>query len=481
MVEDINSNIQNAKPTDKNAKPIDKNAKPVNKKKKQELLLSEDSNDSDKILVLKKIKKKPNLNTSISSSTTSKDSNKEDLTKKVTKTITTKENKIISSKKKENIQPSVSTTAKPENNNKNQKNKLEFLDNKKTKSIETNKQKIEPIKEKPKSPLKLNKDLTGFKIPKLKTNEPQSSNLRSLPTTSNSLKKSNESIKKSINILKSKKSPFKSSKASTDDKKNEEQKNLKNTTNKLTLVSAAPAPETTQLSNTKPKNDFLLLLNKNEEKNKKSPTIPFQYPKNEISLNELNENRFNYNKSFGWDHPAFSLSFLVSEYIKTFSKMAGSLDFDFLNSHIKKNNDLYQLSNDERLELCKLMSRTAGRLNKFSMLGIDYTLDEMTNMPDIKKYGKNTKNLYKYLPLEFESEAEENQYLLYEISKLSIGLSYSVYEYYAQRFSSPYRNIQLCSDAKSNSNNIKITFQNDKIIESEDSSIEACVKYICHR
>ena len=252
MVKDINSNIQNAI-------PIDKNTKPVNKKKLQKQLLSEDSNDSDKILVLKKIKKKPSLNTSISSSTTSKDSNKEDLTKKVAKTIPTKENKIISSKKKENIQPSVSTIAKPENNNKNQKNKLELLDNKKTKTIETNKQKIEPIKEKPKSPLKLNKDLQAFKIPKLKTNEAQSSNLRSLPTTSNSLKKSNESIKKSINILKSKKSPFKSSKASTDDKKNEEKKNIKTTTNKLTLVSAAAPPGATQISNSKPQ--VMVLIN----------------------------------------------------------------------------------------------------------------------------------------------------------------------------------------------------------------------------
>jgi len=165
--------------------------------------------------------------------------------------------------------------------------------------------------------------------------------------------------------------------------------------------------------------------------------------------------------------------------------MAGSLDFDFLNSQTKKTNKpfcVHQLNNDERLELCKLMSRTAGRLNTYSMFGIDYTLLENTNTRiDFKKYGKHAENMSKYLPLEFENDAEENQFAINEISKLPIGVSYMVYEHFSQRFSSPWRKCHFYYNTELNSHSIKISFQNDKVIESEDASIEACVKFICHK
>ena len=282
-----------------------------------------------------------------------------------------------------------------------------------------------------------------FKIPKLAKviQSPVKATVATTSTTKPNLKKSNESLKKSIKVLNStdsskrlKKSPIKDSHKS---KKNESKKE-------------SPVKKDKRPSRTKPtqtKQPILSLIETVEPKAVK-PNNQISATSPALTLSMLNEKRLQYNKANGWDHPLYSLTFLVNDYLQAASKQGGSLDFNLLNAQIEKTNDplcVSQLNNEERLELCKLMSRSAGRLNKYSLYGIDATLRENTHNfnIDFKKYGKHADNLKNGLPLEFANEAEEDQFLTTELPKLTLAESFAVYEHFAEKLTSPWRKIKF--------------------------------------
>lgn len=352
------------------------------------------------------------------------------------------------------------------------------------------------------------KELTGFKIPKLvKRDQPVKSPAKNLKQ-----KKSEEAVKAVKKAIKHSnhetKKPTKQITVKTTDlsktqaKEIEKQKTKSDQNKTSTMVhshvtrSTVPKPNPTQQP-PPPSNPIASLLNGIDSVHAKestestvnkrvpSPQSPISKP---LTLKQLRAKRLEYHKKNECNYPMHdSLAFLVDENIKTLGKHCGGLDMKLLASQIQKTDDplcLSQLKEAELTELCKLMSRNSGRINKYSLFGLDSfnSRPSPMNVDEImKKFGKNADLLKKGEPLEFANDAELDQFLKAVLPQLTLLDSFAIYEHFIEKLSSPFRKITLFYDNKLKTENMRIQFANNRLIESTDYSYEACVKYICHK
>ena len=151
-----------------------------------------------------------------------------------------------------------------------------------------------------------------------------------------------------------------------------------------------------------------------------------------------------------------------------------SLDFNLLIEHLNRSDPNHLkvslLSRNEKLELCKLMSRNLGRINLYKMLGIGSNLRENS-----KYYSANTEILN-----QFAKEKKEINWITTMIPKLTLSESFILYSHLQERLNTPYRSIMLIKD-DSFVIGIRVTFENNGFIESYDSSIESCILFVLHR
>ena len=195
--------------------------------------------------------------------------------------------------------------------------------------------------------------------------------------------------------------------------------------------------------------------------------VPFKFKTKFPTMQELNESRKQFNLSLGCLYPYLSLNFLFEHQLNKL-KSVPSIDPMLLTQHLSKNNiqptelSVVSLKKEEHIELCKLMSRSAGRPNIYYQLGLGYDLRENTTRWDMNKLELSPK-LAKYMHAikqglcpEFESEQDENEFKVELISKLTLSEAYILYCHYLERMNSPFRVIE-CYPGKQGSN-FKILF-----------------------
>jgi hypothetical protein len=99
-----------------------------------------------------------------------------------------------------------------------------------------------------------------------------------------------------------------------------------------------------------------------------------------LTITQVNEKRIYFNERVGLKHPYFNLIFLIEEYTKRIVPGL-ALDINFLLEHLPRKSDINGLDFDgleyaHLTQLCRLMSRSCGRINFYYMLGFDCLLLE---------------------------------------------------------------------------------------------------------
>ena len=180
--------------------------------------------------------------------------------------------------------------------------------------------------------------------------------------------------------------------------------------------------------------------------------VPFKFKTKFPTMQELNESRKQFNLSLGCLYPYLSLNFLFEHQLNKL-KSVPSIDPMLLTQHLSKNPiqnaelTVVSLKKEEQIELCKLMSRSAGRPNIYYQLGLGYDLRENTTRWDrdfelSSKFAKYMHTIKQGLCPEFESEQDENELKAELISKLTLSEAYILYCHYLERMNSPFRVIE---------------------------------------
>ena len=192
-----------------------------------------------------------------------------------------------------------------------------------------------------------------------------------------------------------------------------------------------------------------------------------------FTLNELEQLRKKYSFTLGTAYPYFGLDFLIKTYLDQVSQ-ALSLDFNLLIEHLNCSDPNHLkvslLNRNEKLELCKLMSRNLGKINLYKLFCIGSNLRENS-----KYYSTNTEILNK-----FSKEKKEINWITTMIPELTLSESFILYSHLQERLNTPYRSIVLikCDFFVID---IKVTFENNGFIESYDSSVESCILFVLHK
>ena len=96
------------------------------------------------------------------------------------------------------------------------------------------------------------------------------------------------------------------------------------------------------------------------------------------TLSNLMTKKKDFNQSINCHYPYYSLNFLVKDYLDTMN-LVPALDINLSIQHIHARQAdplcVSNLSKNEKSELCRLMSRNAGNINFFKMLGFYKILD----------------------------------------------------------------------------------------------------------
>jgi hypothetical protein len=154
------------------------------------------------------------------------------------------------------------------------------------------------------------------------------------------------------------------------------------------------------------------------------------------------EKKNKFNESLGVSYPYFSFLFLFDEYVKKMSAIQ-SLDFNLLLENVKGEDQevsaelsVNRLEPKEKVELCKLMSRSAGKFNIYKGVGFGN---------DLRNPSLNL-NQSLHIRADFGSESDEIEYVMSLISSLTLAKAFAAYSYFKSRLSSPFRMIQVYWD-----------------------------------
>ena len=208
-----------------------------------------------------------------------------------------------------------------------------------------------------------------------------------------------------------------------------------------------------------------------------------------VTYKELVLKRQSFNEQIGFKHTYFSLLFLIDEYMKRMKPFA-ALDFNFLTSHLPKEEHSPTLSFDgldesKLQQLCKLQSRSCGKINFYHMFNYDcllrgYPSNYKKHLEMVsKKLGQQLSTLAcKEIFLPNTNELND-QFFLASVDFWTMSEAHIVAKRLKCRLTMPYKQVEAVQIG--NYIDLKVTFENDKIIESEDASPEACVNFILHR
>lgn len=193
------------------------------------------------------------------------------------------------------------------------------------------------------------------------------------------------------------------------------------------------------------------------------------------TLTQLNEARVHFNTQIGFKYAYFSPIFLLHTHVERQCRTA-SLDYTRLSQtlpppHISgafdPNLDVNTLDNDQRVQLCRLMSRSAGRINFWKMFMFDSWLRQMpTKKPSITQ---------------LQLSQDPKELIFNNISSLSLSKAFIIYHRLMIRCQAAYSQAVTYRFGTSIYFGIQVTFANDFCVESLDSSVEECVSFVMHR
>lgn len=211
-------------------------------------------------------------------------------------------------------------------------------------------------------------------------------------------------------------------------------------------------------------------LDYTKKNNKNRKTLELMSRDQIPKLKDFQKKRFDFNQAIGAKYPYFSILFMIDEYVKRTSTVA-CLDFDLLinNSPVDDSDlSITNLNRDEQIQLCRLMSRSAGRVNPFELVNMDPLLREYTDNYDYS------------LPDQLDSDKEDENFLN-SINELTISEAYILYKRFITRLNSPYRTVELVRIANTDEHTLFVTFENDFEIDTLDLSIESVVNSSLHK
>jgi hypothetical protein len=167
-----------------------------------------------------------------------------------------------------------------------------------------------------------------------------------------------------------------------------------------------------------------------------------------FTITQVNEKRIRFNERIGMKHAYFNLIFLIEEYTRRIAP-ALALDFKFLTANLPKtsgvenenNLDFAGLEEAHLLQLCRLMTRSCGRINFYYMLGFDGLLLEYPKTyPTFLKttYGSEVESS-PFLP---NNELNESFYLT-NLNKLTMSEGLIFLERFKCRLTMPYKTVEV--------------------------------------
>ena len=138
----------------------------------------------------------------------------------------------------------------------------------------------------------------------------------------------------------------------------------------------------------------------------------------------------------------------MNQYNMRMAKVA-SLNFSLLDVNLKHfnaiNNQLSvsNLNKDYKLELCKLMSRSAGRINHFKMFGIGSDLRESSSSLEEKRRHENIiRDTIDFNRLKLPGN-NQIDFFLSNFNKLTMAEAYIIYKMFQNRLTLPYRKLEV--------------------------------------
>ena len=312
------------------------------------------------------------------------------------------------------------------------------------------------------------KDTTSFRIPKINKTDlpdvsgaekatekevktqkelekPKSSTNSSIPTTSsannnnNIVKKSEVEQKKELNTSQPKTAPSTSSTLTNSTVSSRAKKKSPSKKNNRKSNSSANRP-----TENASQSQAIALINNMKYVNFPRPNLQNRVISKQIlTISHLLEMRNNFNSNV--KYPYFSTLFMISDYVERMSH-AQSLDVTLLINSFRNedpNDDVsvLQLKREHQIELCKLMSRSAGKINhqKFIGLGTDYRGKWFVR-------DKNTRNDPKIQELIRRPIRTADDLLDYTgdcLPYLTMAESYIAFSTIKMRLTSPYRAIDV--------------------------------------
>lgn len=183
-----------------------------------------------------------------------------------------------------------------------------------------------------------------------------------------------------------------------------------------------------------------------------------------LTIAQINENRTKYTVSIGFKYSYFSLIHLMDEYLKRISKVA-CLDFNLLVKYLPKSSksshhhelsealNVNGLNRDEQLKLCKLMSRSSGKINFFKLFGFDCLLRDVierkdgrcrttittTNINTSKAIANSDKPNDKTTSC--ESNTINDEHLLSSMMSLTLSEGYIFFDRFKKRLTMPFKGV----------------------------------------
>lgn len=271
-----------------------------------------------------------------------------------------------------------------------------------------------------------------FKIPLLNNNKkstdkpntdisgPVANVVRPLPLdVNNNIDREPVAVKKDTNLIRSKK---------TVDKKKKDTTSLKISTRTKSLMINGASPISSI--------GTAALTKKSEVLNSEQKQLTYNQNRSKIipTLAELNEKRIEFNISIGFKYSYFSPLHLIDDYVKKMSRVAG-LDFNLLTRYLPKDNHLSvaSLSKENMFELCKLISRSSGKVNYYVLMGFDSMLRQNVKRP-----------IERMTPKQVESLDEE--FVLNNATKLGLSEGFIFLERYSRCLQSLYSTVEKAQD-----------------------------------
>lgn len=221
-----------------------------------------------------------------------------------------------------------------------------------------------------------------------------------------------------------------------------------------------------------------------------APTLDLfrqQYLNQPVTISQHHERRSSFNAAIKCAHPFFNFGYLIMEYLNQVT-LVSSLDFDFLIKTCPQEPgdelSVRSLAREQQIELCRLMSRNAGRLNYYRILG--FGADFRQPKP---AWPHNNQLVQQYHAL--TDNHKKIELILSNLASMTLAEAYALYCAYQTKLASPYRQINVfhnpefaCKSITSRFGkfDIKIETQNDGcVLAGPNASIEELVMFALHK